>query len=187
LRRRLRALLERPIGDSERLAAFGLAALLVLAACGLLLLTRTREAPPATHPAAPAPTIRPALPAPTAPAAPRAPRPEPAADQPPPAVDHAARRFLAGYLRYLYGRGGASGIDGTSHALRRRLAAHPPRVSPATRHRRPRIVRITAARHGVRSWVLIASIDDGGVERYPLALELGRRHGKLLVTRLEGD
>lgn len=186
--RRLRGLLERPIGDNERLTAFGLAALLVLAACVLLLLTRAphhathtnQPAPPPTSPV-PSPPVAP----PPAPA-PRPPR-KPVSQAAPPAVDRAARRFLGGYLRYLYGRGSARQIRAMSRALRRRLAAHPPRVSPATRQRHPRITAITGRHAGGRRWALIAQIDDGGVERYPLTLQLDRQHRGWIVTRLEGD
>ena len=187
--RRLRGLLERPIGDNERLTAFGLAALLVLAACVLLLLTRASHHPthapiqPPTPPTSPVPS--PPVTPPPAPA-PRPPR-KPVRQTAPAAVVRAARQFLAGYLRYLYGRGGARQIRAVSRALLRRLAARPPRVSPATRQRRPRITAITGRRVGARRWALVAQVEDGGVERYPLALQLGRQHGGWIVTRLEGD
>jgi hypothetical protein len=190
LTRRLRGLLERPIGDNERLTAFELAALLVLAACVLLLLTRAPHHPTAHRPARPAPppTAPVVSPPPPAPAAPvPGPQRRPGRQVPPRAVDRAARRFLAGYLRYLYGRGGARQIRAVSGALRRRLAARPPRVSPATRQRRPRITAITGRRVGARRWALVAQVEDGGVERYPLSLQLDRQHGTLVVTRLEGD
>jgi hypothetical protein len=189
LTRRLRGLLERPIGDNERLTAFGLAALLVLAACALLLLTRAPHHPthvpiqPPTLPTSPVPA--PPVTPPPAPA-PRPPR-KPVSQTAPPAVDHAARLFLADYLRYLYGRGNARQIRAVSRALRRRLAAHPPRVSPATRQRRPQVTAVTGRRVGARRWALIAQVEDGDVERYPLALQLDRQHGMPVVTRLEGD
>jgi hypothetical protein len=190
LTRRLRGLLERPIGDNERLTAFGLAALLVLAACALLLLTRSHHPAAAHRPNRPAPVpTAPVLPPPATPPPAPAPRPQPRPGRhaPPAAVDRAARRFLAGYLRYLYGRGGARQIEAVSRTLRRRLAAHPPRVSPATRQRRPRITAIIGRGVGARRWALVAQVEDGGVERYPLALQLDRQHGTLVVTRLEGD
>jgi hypothetical protein len=118
--------------------------------------------------------------------APRPPR-KPVSQAAPTAVDRAARRFLGGYLRYLYGRGGARQIRAVSRALRRRLAVHPPRVSPATRQRHPRIAAITGRRVGARRWALVAQVEDGGVERYPLALGLDLRRGGWIVTRLEGD
>jgi hypothetical protein len=187
VRRRLRGLLDRPISDSERVSAFGLAVLLVLASCVALLLTR--EPRPNPRPATPAPALAPPEPTrPTAPA-PLSPGPSPQrpAQGPPAAAVRAARRFLAGYLRYLYGHGRARQIRGATPRLRRRLAAHPPRVSPATRKRRPRIIGIKGAAAGHGRWTLTARIADGSGARYSLALEVARSPDGFLVARLEGD
>jgi hypothetical protein len=188
LRRRLRRLLERPISDNERVSAFGLAVLLVLASCVALLLTREHHPRP-RPPAATAPA--PAAPEPYRPTAPPPPDPgasaEPPAQAPPAAAVRSARRFLAGYLRYLYGHGRARQIRSATLRLRRRLAAHPPRVSPATRQRRPRIVQIEGSATGRQRWTLTARIADGSGASYPLALEVAQRPGGFVVTRLEGD
>jgi hypothetical protein len=188
MRRRLRGLLERPISDSERVSAFGLAVLLVLASCVALLLTREhhpRPRPPAaTAPvrAAPGPR-RPTAPTPLSPG----PSPQRPAQAPPAAAVRAARRFLAGYLRYLYGHGRARQIRAATPRLRHRLATHPPRVSPATRKRRPRIIGLRSAAAARGRWTLTARIADGSGARYPLALEVARHPGGFLVPRLEGD
>jgi hypothetical protein len=96
-----------------------------------------------------------------------------------------ARRFLTGYLAYLYGRGSASEIRASAVSLRDRLAQHRPRVSPAIRHRHPRIVSTHGdALSAAPGWLVTATVEDGGTESYSIAVVVGQRTGRLVVVRL---
>ena len=183
---RLRELAERPISEGERPRAFALAAAIVVIAATGLLLARSPEqeattpqtstdAAPITSPAPAQPGAAGEDPLPSGPGS--APRPPEAA----------ARRFLDGYLAYLYGRGSTSEIRAAAPQLIRRLRRRPPRISPATRKRRPRVVEISAAaqRHGRE--IVTAEIADGDVARYPIELALRRRGGRWRVARVETD
>lgn len=100
-----------------------------------------------------------------------------------------ARRFLAGYLPYLYGQGSARSIRGGTVALRRRLANTRPRVSPATRKRRPRLVRLAAEPLDRRArWHVVATVADGSVARYPIELLITTsRSGGVRVAEVSSE
>ena len=125
---RLRAWWERPIAEHERRRAFVLAAAVILLAVAGLAVTRST----ATHHATPrpAPTVS-TVPAP--PSSPPEPSGPPRTDPPgagvPPDLGPIARRFLEGYLAYLYGRGPARSIPHAAPALLGRLERNRPRIS----------------------------------------------------------
>jgi hypothetical protein len=163
---RLRELAERPIADSERPRLFWLAAAILIAVAIVLIALgpsmseeRAPSAPPATAPSPP-PATTPPAPAPV-----------------PPAAERSARRFLAGYLRFIYGRGRVDEIQAAATALRRRLARTRLRVPPAARRRHPRVVGLEAQRLPSGAVAVTAEVADGGVARYPVHLEL-RRTGR---------
>jgi hypothetical protein len=162
---RLRAFLNRPLRDADRRRLFGVAAAVVMGAAALFALLDDAGSAPAR----PEPST-----------APR-PSPPPAEDGRPPAAPgvsrrdvvrakRAARRFLAGYLAYSYGRGRASEIENAGADLRRRLSRDPPRVPRREARRRPRVVLLHA--DGVGR--MLALVSDGA-RRYTVALELA--HG----------
>lgn len=166
----LRRWLQRPLRERDRQRAFALAAAaLVLAAAILTLTQRTTDQPPPT----PTTTI----------AAPVAAPPPPLAsdvrergrEPTPTQVKRVARRFLAGYLPYLYGQRPARRIDATTQSLRRRLASNRPRVSPAARRRRPHVVALTGVRAPAGRWLVRARIADGSVAAYPIELLIALR------------
>jgi hypothetical protein len=172
----LRGWLERPLRERDRQRAFALAAAaLVLAAAILTLTGRDHHQPPpaaATPPTSPAAVPPPVSPAPAVRAPAREREPEPA----PRSIRRVARRFLAGYLPYLYGQRPARRIDASTPQLRRRLAANRPRVSPAARRRRPRVVALEGERALAGRWLVRARIADGSVVAYPIELLIdGRR------------
>jgi hypothetical protein len=72
-------------------------------------------------------------------------------------------------------------IDAASLALRRRLAAQPPRVPARERAHTPRLLLIQSDAVGLRSAQLLALVDDGR-RRYTVALELTRGRGRWQVT-----
>jgi hypothetical protein len=81
----------------------------------------------------------------------------------------AADRFLAGYLRFAYGRGSALAISGITPALRRQLRQNPAEVTPVERRRRPRVVSLQTTATTPTFVVATAVIDDGRVTTYRLA------------------
>ncbi len=185
----LRALADRPIAEHERRRAFALAVTVIALAIGMLLLTGVPAAdhPPAAH-GVPAPIGSPLAPPPASP--PPSPGPEgetPAGGSLPNDAEAAARRFLSGYLAYLYGHAPARAIQGAAPALRRRLERARVRVSPATRRRRGRVVSLTGRRVAGGRLEVTATVADGGVARYPLGVLLARRGGRWQATVLSSD
>jgi hypothetical protein len=88
-----------------------------------------------------------------------------------------ARRFLAGYLPYSYGRRPASSIKAVTPALRRDLVRHTPRVPPALAEKaRPQLLGLTLSGIADDRVILVARIDDGQ-SRYA-ALVTVRRQGQ---------
>lgn len=98
-------------------------------------------------------------------------------------ASRAARRFLAGYLPYSYGRRDARTISSVSPTLRRTLASQAPRVPPAlARKARPRLQRLQVS--GIASGahvILLAHVDDGQ-SRYVALLTL-RQRGRRWTVR----
>jgi hypothetical protein len=184
---RLPELLDRPISDGERRRLFALAAAVVLVAAALMLLIgdggregQPAERPQSSPPAASAPGPEPPPPAgvegATAPAG--APAPE---------ARRVARRFLSGYLAFIYGKGAARAIDGADATLITRLARSRVRVPPAARRREPRVVELRARDEGGDRLQVTALIDDGGVARYPISLTLTRRGDRWVVAGVASD
>lgn len=176
---RLRALLDRPLDRRARARTFALASTtLLLTATSLLTLGRAQ----------PHPTPRPAPPSGAAITPWVSGEPSAATGRPSPSTDaeRAVRGFLAGYLDYLYGYGPAARIRGATRRLVRRLTRHRPRVSPATRRRRPRVTELHS-RPAPDGATAIAVIDDGGVARYPIDLTLDQRSGEWVVTDVGTD
>jgi hypothetical protein len=180
---RLAAFMQRPLRDAERPRLFALAVVVLLAGAAVLALLDRPAADSAPPPAsrAPDPTPEARLPEELAPAAATEPpseegrlRADTAASRTQiAAAKRAARRFLAAYLAYSYGRRGADVIPNASGRLRARLVRARPRVPPGVRKRRPHIVLLHA--HGVapRSGELVALVSDGA-RSYSVRLELER-------------
>lgn len=101
-------------------------------------------------------------------------------------AEQAARRFLAGYLAYAYGQAPASWITDASRSLIASLQSHPPRVPPAARARRPRIVSLRPAAAPTGEIAVSVVVNDGGLIDYQVGLLLASEHGRLLVTGLDG-
>lgn len=91
-----------------------------------------------------------------------------------PAVDRAARSFLATYLPLIYGKN-----DATADKLRRaaprliaQLKADPGRVPPAQLVKTPRIVRLAVIRKGANRALATAQIKDSPESPYALIFTL---------------
>lgn len=85
-----------------------------------------------------------------------------------------ARRFLAGYLPYLYGRAPARRVTHVTVSVARSLRRSPVHVTPAQRRRHPRLVGLTLIGQTPDSVIATARIADGGVSAYPLSFTLQR-------------
>jgi len=105
-----------------------------------------------------------------------------------PAVERAARRFLASYLPLIYGKAGASIEELRSAAprLRARLEAEPGRVPPGQAALTPHLERVTVVGEGPISALVTAHIKDSQAPAYPLVFHLQKDAGDWLVTRIGG-
>lgn len=168
----MRAQRDRPITEHERRAA--MAVVVVLLAAAALLLTLTQPVSQARH-------LTPSI--------------ELAHEGAPtvsdsgvliPEARQSAERFLSGYLGYAYGHIPASRIEGASRSLIQSFEAQPPRVPPAARARRPRVVSLQLSVVPAGTVAVSAVVNDGGLIDYTVGLTLAREGGQLLVTGLEG-
>ena len=179
---RLRELADRPIADRDRRRLFLACAAALLGAAALLLLAGAPGPTPLPS-SPPSAAERPAYanPARTAGGPSRSPRRSTRA------AASAARGFLRGYLPFLYGQGPARAIDEASPRLVERLARSRVRVPPAARQRQPRVVELRTDRLGSARAAVTATVDDGGVSRYPIELTVARRRGRWLVAAVGAD
>ena len=95
---------------------------------------------------------------------------------PPTAATVAVRRFLTGYLPFLYGQVGAEQLHAVTPQLRRSVAAQRGRVTPAERTRHPRVIALAFAPGDLRRSVLFEAQIDDGASRYRVRLRVAR-HG----------
>lgn len=96
-----------------------------------------------------------------------------------------ARRFLDGYLGYLYGHAPAHAVRGAVPALSRSLAARRLIVPPAMRSLRPRVLALGSAPASPGQIGVSATVNDGELASYQLELILARAHGRLLVSTVK--
>ncbi|MDO8213908.1 hypothetical protein [Conexibacter sp. CPCC 206217] len=174
--------------ERARQRRFALAAAVLLLAAVALSATRPANDPtpaPSTTPTTTTTSTTSTSPPPLIVSPPRVPAP-PAARAPQRRLRQVARRFLADYLPYLYGRASGRRIDGASPQLARRLARTRLRVPPAARRRRPHVrgVHVGARVRDARAWQVSARIADGDVVAYPIELLVGVRDGRLVVTAI---
>jgi hypothetical protein len=190
---RLRLFLSRPLRDADRPRLFGLTvAVIAGAALAFALLgdggpssVRTGSAGPSSTPSGAAgPPDAPGQPVPL-PDAPseegRLPAGHQTSQEDVAQASRSARRFLAGYLPYSYGRRSARRVEGASAALMRRLASERPRVPAAIRRRQPRLLLVQSAGVGLTRADMLALVTDG-TGRYTVALELERTMAGWIVT-----
>jgi hypothetical protein len=172
---------DRPIADHERRQAFIASTVVLAITVGLLALT-TPATSTTTHAGQRVLAARPSVG--------KSPVPPPsiAGDGPftpglvSQSVERVARRFLTGYLAYLYGRGSVAGIRGASASLQHSLAVHPPRVSLDMRARYPHVISLAPTTAPATVVGVSALVSDGGVADYTIDLLVSRDGGRLLVT-----
>jgi len=105
-----------------------------------------------------------------------------------PAVEAAARRFLAGYLAVTYGKPGATiaDIDAAAPRLLESLKNSAARVTPAQSQRTPRVQRVTVIADGEITALATAQIKDSSSPAYPLSFHLQKAASEWVVTRIGG-
>jgi hypothetical protein len=190
---RLRMVWNRPLRDGDRPRLFAIVVALIAGAAAVLTqIERPGPSPraqPPDGPQAPVATAAEPVPKSAASVPPPAPKeegtrtPVPASRADVAASKQAARRFLARYLPYTYGRGRARRIRPATAALRRRLAAQRPRVPARERRRRPWLVLLQSDTVGHRHTELVTLVGDGR-RRYTVALELARTRAGWQVERV---
>ena len=111
-----------------------------------------------------------------APAGPPAPAPSRASAAP----ETAARRFLQGYLRWLYGQAPLHAIEDATTGLLVGLKSHSPRIPPGMRSLHATVSTIALQRHG-SGWQALPNVTDGR-ETYELVLTITQRRGRWLVS-----
>jgi hypothetical protein len=188
---RLRQLWNRPLRDGDRPRLFAIAVALIAATAAVLTQLDGPAPTPRPHPAT-SPVTRSEPPAPAPAATADMERGEPSEEGNRTVVrparaevrasKRAARRFLAGYLPYTYGRVRARAIQSATGALQRQLVARRPRVPAGERRRSPRLTLLQSNSVGHRRAELLALVDDGK-RRYTIALELARAATGWRVTR----
>lgn len=167
----IRRQLDRPIGESERRAAFTAISVVLIAACLLLAMTgtgvpasqqararyrATSTVGPVTHGAPPDEALR------------------------------TARRFLNGYLAFAYGHGPASAVKDTTSSLAAALTDRARMVPPALRRLHPRLVALRASGSTGTAILVTGLVKDGEVVAYPIKVMVASRGGRYLVSGLAG-
>jgi hypothetical protein len=96
-----------------------------------------------------------------------------------------ARRFLAGYLRFAYGRASAASVRAVTPTLRQQLTRDRAEFTPVEERRRPRVVSLAAL--GEASGVVVAEalIADGGIASYVVRLTLRPQRVGWLVSGVD--
>ncbi len=166
----------RPIAEHERHAAFTATATVAVAATLLLAITPAHAPSPHTV-SDPRDGVRRHQQAPPAPSG--------ASVALTGSAKHAARVFLHGYLGYIYGHNQATAVKGATSALARSLAGSVPQVPPSMSARHPQVVALHTANAPAGLIRVTATINDGGLVDYSIALLLARHESRLLVTGLK--
>ncbi len=167
----IRRQLDRPIGESERRAAFTAISVVLIAAALLLAMTSTgvpaSQQPRAPHP--PTNTVGPVK-----------------GGAPPAEALRTARTFLDGYLAFAYGHGPASAVKDAASGLAAALRKRARLVPPALRRLHPRLVAVRAVSSTGAAIVVTGVVKDSEVVAYPIRVVLAEHGGRYLVTGLAG-
>lgn len=165
----VRCLLDRPIEETERRGAIAATALVLIAATALLAITSAGV--PATQQA------------PDPHRAPRAVRIASRAHLPANAL-RTARRFLNGYLAFVYGRAPVSAVKETTSSFAAALRRHLRTVPPALLSLHPRVIALGSTSSSGSAIVVTALVKDSEVLAYPIRVVLADRGGRYLVIGL---
>lgn len=103
------------------------------------------------------------------------------------AAKRAVRRFLRGYLPYLYGRAPARRVKPVTPSVAQALASGSARMTPAQRHRHPRVSRLKVTGQTAGSALAAVRVQDGGPAPFQLTLTVERRRGRWVISDLGDD
>jgi hypothetical protein len=92
-----------------------------------------------------------------------------------------AVRFLRSYLKFAYGRAGASSVEAVTSGLRSQLMRDRVQATPAERARDPRVVLLRVVGTNPGFVLATASVEDGGIAAYRLRFALREEGGRWLV------
>jgi hypothetical protein len=166
---------DRPIEGPERTTTTICGLLLALAAAGLILTSPTR--PSAVPRSQPARTT-------TSTISGKASWRWTPADAA--AAGASARRFLEGYLPYLYGQAPAGHVKDATAGFVRALERERRIVPPGIRALHPRLLAVHVSPQAAGQAIGIALVSDGEVVHYPIRLALVAAGQRWLVSGLEG-
>lgn len=99
----------------------------------------------------------------------------------------AVRRFLSGYLPYLYGRSPAARVAPVTSSVARALRSGSARVTPAQRRQRPRVAALKVTGQTTRSALASVQVGGAGAAPFQLTLTVERRGGRWLISDLGDD
>ena len=100
-------------------------------------------------------------------------------------VRQVAESFLAGYLPFAYGRGGALDAMGVTPTLRSQLRRERAQPTPLERRRQPHVVSLRTIATTPTFVIATAVIDDGGVATYRLRFTVNHSAGRWAVSSVE--
>lgn len=103
------------------------------------------------------------------------------------AATAAVRRFLVGYLPYLYGRAPASRVEPITPSVAQALRAGTARTTPAQRRRHPRATAVKVTGQTARSALAGVQIADGGPAAFQLTLTVELRGRRWVISDLGDD
>jgi hypothetical protein len=95
-----------------------------------------------------------------------------------------ARRFLRGYLAFVYGQTPASAVADATAGFRAALAQRSRPAPPALRRLHPKIVSLKIGASTGAATVVDAMVKDGEVVAYPITIILVSRGGRLSAARV---
>lgn len=103
------------------------------------------------------------------------------------AATAAVRRFLIGYLPYLYGRAPASRVESITPSVAQALRAGTARTTPAQQRRQPRATAVKLTGQTAHSALAVVQIVDGGPAAFQLTLTVELRGGRWVISDLGDD
>ena len=93
--------------------------------------------------------------------------------------------FLAGFLKYIYGRAPATAVKDTTSSFLRSLEQHPPHVPPGLRARHPRVLELKPTSAPAGLFGATALISDEEVVDYRISVLVRQEGGHELVTGVD--
>jgi hypothetical protein len=99
----------------------------------------------------------------------------------------AVRRFLTGYLPYLYGRASAGRVAPVTPSVAQALRSGSARVTPAQRRQHPRVGGVKVTGQTTHSALAAVQVVGAGAAPFQLTLTVERREGRWVISDLGDD